>query len=75
MCTVVHERRAEYATQYELAKRLGVPVKRLPLLPGYPETALLGRVCLCPVDLDAALNRAGIAFTRDAVGDLIIHKS
>lgn len=74
MCMTVYEpaRKADYGNQRELAERLGVSVKRLPLGTGYDDRALLGRMCLCPIDVEAALTTAGIAFRRDDTGDIIL---
>ncbi len=58
------------STQREFADWLGKRVARLRTLPGHDERALLGRMCLCPVDLETEL--IGHAWHRDECSDLVV---
>ena len=50
-------------TQYELAKNLNMPVRKLPICEGYPETAIRGNACLCPIDLQKLGKSLGLHIT------------
>ncbi|WP_157763183.1 hypothetical protein [Acetobacter persici] len=51
------------SSQYELSKALGVSVRFFPLLEGYSKTDLVGRSCLCPIDMKKLGEDAGYAVT------------
>ena len=76
MCTTVWSARAEISTQRELAILVGTSVKRLPLAGyGYTERSLIGRSCLCPIDVGKALAAAGLFYERDDTGDYVVLKA
>ena len=78
MCTTVWGEEVEYDTQCAFAKLVGVPVKRLPLFRSrggavnYTEQSLVGRCCLCPVDVEKAMTDADIKWKREDTGDYVI---
>jgi hypothetical protein len=76
MCTEiwVPDERREISNQYDLAKWLRVPVKRLPTSHGHTEQSLRGAVCLCPVDVERALTDAGASFEREADGGYTVRR-
>lgn len=79
MCTTVWTPEGrDVGSQYEFGKLVCVPVKRLPLvtrsdgLVSYTDRSLMGRCCLCPIDIGKALSDAGFKWHQDDCGDYVI---
>jgi len=70
----------EVGTQRVFAKLVGLSVKRLPLwssrsgVASYTERSLVGRCCLCPVDVGKAMTDAGMRWHREDNGDYIVDR-
>lgn len=65
-------------SQYEFSKLAGVTVKRLPLWRAedgavmHSERSLIGRGCLCPIDIAKALSEARLKWRREDDGNFVI---
>ena len=79
MCIMVWADQRDIECQSDFAAFVGVDVERLPLNPLtddkgpiYTPQFLDGKHCLCPIDIEMALTRAGLKWRRDDTGDYIV---
>jgi len=69
MCIEVNVLGEWAGTQGELASALGVRVTDLPLDKQYDEAGRDKCLCLCPIDIVAAVSMVGLVAFRDSVFD------